>query len=120
MPSEVERVSTRVNYLESRLAKLEVSGVSSSGDAPQLVKEIVVDTSKFVEHEEKTNSTLSSFEAKLTAALDELSARVSDIEQLKGVVSTVDGLSLHLELLNKRLSQLEEKVTILSTPVDDE
>lgn len=119
MPSEVERVATRVDKLEAKIAKLEVGGVSS--DAPQLVKEIVVDTSKFAEHEQKTNSLLNDLEAKLSSALDELSARVSDVEQLKSVVSTVDGLSLHMELLHKRLSQLEEKVAALSAaPADEE
>ncbi len=119
MPSEVERVASRVDKLEAKLSKLEVGGVSS--DAPQLVKEIVVDTSKFEEHEQKTSSVLAELEGKLTAALDELSARVADIEHLKSVVSTVDGLSLHVELLNKRLSQLEEKVAgLTAAPADEE
>lgn len=118
MPSEVERVASRLDKLEAKFAKLEVGGVST--DAPQLVKEIVVDTSKFAEHEQKTSSVLAELEGKLSAALDELSARVSDVEQLKSVVSTVDGLSLHLELLHKRLSQLEEKIAASAAPADEE
>jgi ubiquinone biosynthesis protein UbiJ len=119
MPSEVERVASRVDKLESKLAKLEVGGVSS--DAPQLVKEIVVDTSKFEEHEQKTLNVLAQLESKLAAALDELSARVADIEHLKSIVSTVDGVTLHVELLNKHLSQLEEKVASLTVaPASEE
>ena len=122
MPSEVERVAIRVDRIEKQLLKGLPTEDASGSAVPDTVREIVVDTSKFEEHAKQTESVISDIDSKLSSALDELSTRVSDLEQLKGVISTVDGLSLHLELLHKRISQLEEKVISLissSVQMDD-
>ena len=99
----IEAVSHRLETLEKSL-----------GTAPASVSAPVVqDDSKVVALEQSVKSMLTDMDTKVSQSLDELLIRVSDLEKLKSIVSAVDGMSLHVELLHKRLAQLEDKVSSL-------
>lgn len=118
MPSEVERVSKRVADLEVVVSSLKTGVVPSESSAPVVIqKEIVVDTSKYEELNDKVERTLGELDTKITEGLNDVQSRLGDLEHVKSLVSTVDGLTLHLELLHKRVDSINERVTKLEEDV---
>ena len=112
MPSEVERVSKRVADLEDVVASLKSGNVPSESSASVVVqKEIIVDTSKYDELNEKVERSVGELDTKITEGLNDIQGRLGDLDHVKSLVSTVDGLTLHLELLHKRVDSINDRVT---------
>lgn len=109
MPTLAEIVEKRVHELARRVENLEVSGGSGSST-------VVVDTSKY----DAVSKSVSDLDAKVMQSLDELQERVNGLEQLKSMTSSVDGLSLHVELLTKHLEGLLQRVQKLETAPEPE
>jgi len=109
MPTLAEIVEKRVHDLTRRVVNLESTGV------PQVAAEstVTVDTSKY----DEVSKSIVDLDAKVMQSLDELQERVNGLEQLKAMTSSVDGISLHLELLTKHLEGLVQRVEKLETPV---
>lgn len=118
MPSEVERVSKRVADLEDVVASLKSGNVPSESSASVVVqKEIIVDTSKYDELNEKVERSVGELDTKITEGLNDIQGRLGDLDHVKSLVSTVDGLTLHLELLHKRVDSINDRVTQLEEDV---
>jgi chromosome segregation ATPase len=118
MPSEVERVTMRVAKLETIVDSLKSGTVPSESSAPVVIqKEIVVDTSKYDELNEKVERSVGELDTKITEGLNDIQGRLGDLDHVKSLVSTVDGLTLHLELLHKRVDSINERVTQLEEDV---
>lgn len=119
MPSEVEKVAKRVQNLEAVVSqiKLTAEGGAPVGDVVSVQREVVVDTSKYDELESKVDRVNGEMDVKFTEALNEVQARLSDFDHVKTMMSTVDGLTLHLELLHKRVDTITERVTKLEEEV---
>ena len=118
MPSEVERVSKRVADLEDVVASLKSGSVPSESSASVVVqKEIIVDTSKYDELNEKVERSVGELDTKITEGLNDIQGRLGDLDHVKSLVSTVDGLTLHLELLHKRVDSINDRVTQLEEDV---
>jgi len=118
MPSEVEKVAKRIQNLEAVVSqiKLTADGGASvvSGDVQ---REIVVDTSKYDELESKVDRVSGELDTKFTEALNDVQLRFTEFDHVKTMMSTVDGLTLHLELLHKRLDTITERVSKLEDDV---
>jgi tetrahydromethanopterin S-methyltransferase subunit G len=118
MPSEVEKVAKRIQNLEAVVSqiKLTADGGASvvSGDVQ---REIVVDTSKYDELESKVDRVSGEMDTKFTEALNDVQLRFTEFDHVKTMMSTVDGLTLHLELLHKRLDTITERVSKLEDDV---
>jgi chromosome segregation ATPase len=118
MPSEVERVTMRVAKLETIVNSLKSGTVPSESSEPIVIqKEIVVDTSKYDELNEKVERSVGELDTKITEGLNDIQGRLGDLDHVKSLVSTVDGLTLHLELLHKRVDSINERVTQLEEDV---
>jgi len=118
MPSEVEKVAKRIQNLEAVVSQIKLTADGGAGVVSgDVQREIVVDTSKYDELESKVDRVSGELDTKFTEALNDVQLRFTEFDHVKTMMSTVDGLTLHLELLHKRLDTITERVSKLEDDV---
>jgi|Laugrespbdmm15dd_1035085.scaffolds.fasta_scaffold44098_1 tetrahydromethanopterin S-methyltransferase subunit G len=118
MPSEVEKVAKRIQNLEAVVSQIQLTAGGSTGVvSADVQREVVIDTSKYDELESKVDRVSGEMDTKFTEALNDVQLRFTEFDHVKTMMSTVDGLTLHLELLHKRLDTITERVSKLEDDV---